>query len=386
MKIVIFGGAGIAGSSLAKKLIKFDSIEEIIIADKNDKINFLKENLQSDKISYEVIDASQIESVRRVTSKVDLAVAAIPPGMNALNIVAACIEEGTHYMDFGLGTYLLYEILKYEDAFKNTGLCAFPCYGADPGISNIIAKHLSHKLDIVDEIKIRDGATVISKKGEFLFTYSPSIFFMECASKPVIYENKTFKRVQPLSHEEDFEFPPPVGKMKVYYVSHEEPFTLPRFIGKEVKFVDFKMAIPKDLYQTVKVLLKIGMLREDPIEINGVKVSPLAVLLSLIPKPVTSGNIEGFEMLVVQTKGEIKNEKYKLTGYVYLTHKNSLAKFGETATAFLTSICPAIVIDMFAKGEIKQTGVILPEMLDCEKILQRLRELGMPYEEKIEKI
>lgn len=384
MKIIIFG-AGIAGSSLAKKLINLNSVNEIILADKDiNKLNSLKLSIKSDKVYYEQVDIKNIESIRRLIAKVDLAIAAVPPNMLALNIAKVCIDEGSHYMDLGLGVYPLLEILKYEDAFKNSGIIAFPCYGTDPGISNIIAKHCSHKLDEIDEIKIRDGATSFSGRNEMIFTYSPSIFLTECATKPVIYENKTFKRIQPLSREEEFEFPYPVGKMKVYHVSHEEPLTLPRFLGKEVKYVDFKLAISKDIYQTIKVLLKLGLLREDPIEVNGNIISPRSLVLALLPNPITEGYIEGHECLVVQLKGKIKREKVKIKGYVYLTHKESMEKFKETATSFLTGLCPSVIIDMLAKGEIKQKGVILPEMLNCEVILKKLIEKGMPFFEKIE--
>jgi saccharopine dehydrogenase-like NADP-dependent oxidoreductase len=41
---------------------------------------------------------------------------------------------------------------------------------------------------------------------------------------------------------------------------------------------------------------------------------------------------------------------------------------------------------MLNKGEINQTGLILPEMLDCETLLQKLIQRGMPYYEKEEQI
>jgi saccharopine dehydrogenase-like NADP-dependent oxidoreductase len=115
-------------------------------------------------------------------------------------------------------------------------------------------------------------------------------------------------------------------------------------------------------------------------------VSPKSVLLSLLPKPVNFSNIEGHEMLLVEVKGIKGGKKIKNIGYVYLSHKEAYQKYNETATAYLTTLLPLIIIEMLNKGEINQTGLILPEMLDCETLLQKLIQRGMPYYEKEEQI
>jgi saccharopine dehydrogenase (NAD+, L-lysine-forming) len=386
MRIALFG-AGLMGRSLARKLLDYDFVDELIVADKDNKaLDYIRFTVNNEKLSLENMDVSNVESLSRILSRVDLAIAAIPPSLAAINIVKICMDTGCNYLDLGLGDYPLLEILKNEDLFRNSGMSVFPCYGSAPGITNIIAKHLAHKLDIVDEIRIRDGSMVYSKRDELIFTYSPSVFLADVSVKPRIYENKTFKRKQPLSLEEDYEFPPPVGKLKVYLIRHEETLTLPRYLGKDIKYLDFKLALARETYQTIKVILKLGLLRDDPIEVDGVMVSPKSVLLSLLPKPVNFSNIEGHEMLLVEVKGIKDGKRIKSIGYVYLSHKEAYQKYNETATAYLTTLLPLIIIEMLHKGEINQTGLILPEMLDCETLLQKLIQKGMPYNEKDEQI
>jgi Saccharopine dehydrogenase and related proteins len=382
MRIALFG-AGHMGKSLARKLIEYDFVEELIIVDKdNYALDYFRTSLINEKISLENTDIKNIEAISRILTRVDLAIAAIPPSLTTLNIIKICIDTGCNYLDLGLGDYPLLEILKNEDLFRISGISVFPCYGLAPGITNIIAKHLAHKLDVVEEIRIRDGSMVHSKRYELIFTYSPSVFLSDFSTKPVIYENRTFKRKQPLSLEEDYEFPPPVGKLKVYLISHEETLTLPRYLGKDIKYLDFKLALSRETYQIIKVILKLGLLRDDPIEVDGVMVSPKSVLLALLPKPVNFSNIEGHEMLLVETKGIKDGRKVKNIGYVYLTHKEAYQKYNESATAYLTSLLPLIIVEMLNKGEINQTGLILPEMLDCEILLQKLIQKGMPYYEQ----
>jgi saccharopine dehydrogenase (NAD+, L-lysine-forming) len=378
MNVALFGGAGAMGSSLVSKFNSLDCIDEIIVADR--RINMARRLAHkfSEKVSAEPTDASNENSISTITRKADLAIALVPRTSDTLNIMRACIDDGAHYMDLGPGTYCIFEMLKHTDSFRDSGLLALPCCGADPGISNVLAKHLSTKLDTVQGIKIRDGAFVNKKGTKFSFTYSPQTFLRESSTHAIIYENGTFRRTQPLSREEDFEFPPPVGKQKVYLVEHEEPLTIPRFLGKKVGYVDFKLAVTRDTYDAVKALLKLGLLSEEPVQVNGTKVVPLSVTLATLPPPLVSGEIDGYECLVVQAIGVSAGKKVTVTASVYMTHKDALSKHKQNATAFLTTTPPAVIVEMLAKGEISDRGVILPEMMDPLPIMSKLKRAGIP--------
>jgi saccharopine dehydrogenase-like NADP-dependent oxidoreductase len=378
MNVALFGGAGSMGTSLARKLNSLDCIDEIIVADKRVRSAKHLAHKLGDKVSAEHADANNEESIGTITKKADLVVALVPRTSDTLNIMRTCIDDGAHYMDLGPGTYCIFEMLKHTDSFSDSGLLALPCWGADPGISNVLAKHLSTKLDTVNEIKIRDGACVKKKGAEFSFTYSPTVFLRESSTKSVVYENGAFRRAQPLSREEDFEFPSPVGKQKVYLVEHEEPLTIPRFLGKKVGYVDFKLAVSRDTYDAVRALRKLGLLSEEPVEVNGTKVMPLSVTLAMLPLPVVSGELDGYECLAVQATGVSAGKKTTVTASVYLTHKEAMSAHKETATAFLTTTPPAVVVEMLAKDEIPGRGVILPEMMDALPIVGRLKSAGIP--------
>jgi saccharopine dehydrogenase (NAD+, L-lysine-forming) len=378
MNVALFGGAGAMGSSLVAKLNSLDCIDEIIVADKRIRMARHLARKFSEKVSAEPTDASNEDSISTVTKKADLAIALVPRTSDTLNIMRTCIDDGAHYMDLGPGTYCIFEMLKHTDSFKDSGLVALPCCGADPGISNVLAKHLSTKLDTVNEIKIRDGAFVNKKGTDFSFTYSPQTFLRESSTKAIVYENGIFRRTQPLSREEDFEFPSPVGKQKVYLVEHEEPLTIPKFLGKKVGYVDFKLAVTRDTYNAVKAILKVGLLSEEPVEVNGTRVIPLSVTLATLPPPLVSGEFDGYECLVVQATGASAGKKVTVTASVYLTHRDAMSTHKENATAFLTTTPPAVIVEMLAKGEISDRGVIFPEMMDPLPIMSKLKRAGIP--------
>jgi saccharopine dehydrogenase-like NADP-dependent oxidoreductase len=378
MNVGLFGGAGAMGSSLATKLNSLDCIDEIIVADKRIRsARRLAEKLGY-KVSAERADASSEDSISTITKKADLIISLVPRTSDTLNIMRICIDDGTHYMDLGPGTYCIFQMLKNDDSFRDSGLLALPCWGADPGITNVLAKHLSAKLDTVSEVKIRDGAFVNKKGAKFPFTYSTEIFLRETSTKSVIYENGAFKRVQPLSREEDYEFPAPVGTQKVYTVEHEEPLTIPRFLGKKVGYVDFKLAVAKEAHNAVKTLLELGLLSEEPVQVNGSKVIPLSVVLATLPPPLVSGELQGYECLVVEATGGSAGKKTTLTASVYLTHKEAASAHKETATAFLTTTPPVLIAEMLAKDEILGRGVILPEMMDPLPLVNKLKAAGIP--------
>jgi saccharopine dehydrogenase (NAD+, L-lysine-forming) len=384
MLIALFG-SGFIGKSLVKKLVNYDFVDELVVVDKNQEaLDMVRKMITSDKITFERQDVSDIDIISKIISRMDLSIVALPPSLVVLNVIKVCADMGCNYLDLGLGDYPLLEILKNEDIFKNAGIAVFTGFGLAPGITNIMVKHLSHRLDSIEEVKIRDGSLVNPGDSMFTFTYSPSIFLSDFTIKPLVYRDGEFKRVQPLSEEEDYEFPSPVGNLKVYLIDHEEVFSLPKYLGKEMKHLDYKLALTDETYQVIKTLLRLGLLRDDYIEINGIKISPKSVLLELIFKSVNQRVLDGYEMLVVDIKGYRGGNKFRLKSYIYMTHKEAFEKYNENATSYLTSLLPLTIVEMLHKGEIEQTGLILPEMLNCEIMIQKLISKGLPYFEKEE--
>ncbi len=384
MLIALFG-SGFIGRSLLRKLVDYDFVDELVVIDKNQKaLDMVRKMIVNDKITFERQDVSDIDVISKIISRMDLSIVALPPSLVALNVIKVCADMGCNYLDLGLGDYPLLEILKNEDIFKNAGIAVFTGFGLAPGITNIIAKHLSHKLDNIEEVKIRDGSLADSGNSMFTFTYSPSIFLSDFTIKPLVYRNGKFKRMQPLSEEEDYEFPSPVRKLKVYLIDHEEVFSLPKYLGKKIRHLDYKLALTEETYQIIKTLLRLGFLRDDYIEVEGIKISPKSVLLELASKSVNQRVLDGHEMLVVDISGYRGSDKVRLKGYVYMTHKEAYEKYNENATSYLTSLLPLTIVEMLHKGEIDQTGLILPEMLNCEIIIQKLISKGLPYFEKEE--
>jgi saccharopine dehydrogenase-like NADP-dependent oxidoreductase len=236
----------------------------------------------------------------------------------------------------------------------------------------------------VSEIRIRDGDTAVSKEFAFPPLFSPDVLIDEVLNPPEIYKNGSLLRLSPLSGEEVYRFPDPVGPLTVYYVDHEEPETLPQFIDKGIRYADFKLALSPQTVKMLKILKQLNLTSKEPVKIKNAKIAPKDLLLALLPKPADlAGKIEGYSCLTVDVLGEKAGKKIRNVMYTFMSHREAYEKHGVTATAYLTGTPAAIGAEMFARAEIKTTGVIPPECLEPQPFLAKLKEKGIVISEKI---
>jgi len=383
MKVVVLGGAGAAGTVIVKHLVKSPEISEVVCADiAIERARKITHELKNSKLKIKKVNVANFTSVLNILIDADLVINATRPEWN-ISVMDAAIETGTHYMD--LAAEGLFKQLARDEEWKKAGLTALISMGEDPGLSNVFAKYAADKLDTVEEIRIRDGYKIVSD--DIIFTFAPDIAIEEFIYKSVVYENGEFKRVPSMTGEEIYEFPEPVGPLKVYYADHEEPITLPLFLGKKVKYVDFKIALSEGEKQMIKILRKLGLTSREPIEVKGVKVVPMDVVLACIRPPAElEPNFEGHEMIVTDVIGEKDGEKVQYIVYSYMSHKEAYEKYGTHATAYMTGTPVAAAAIMLAKGEITRRGVFPAECLDADRFLEQVQKMGIKINEIVKKI
>jgi len=321
----------------------------------------------------------------------------------------ACLKTGAHYSDTAAGPNLQLEPvdvmlnnqLALDKRFKEAGLTAVISAGGTPGISNVLARYLCDKVEKVDEIHMRyGGKSLVKPKGleieGWQTTWSPEVSFLYHGTPGIVYENGKFNRQPPFSGYEEYEFPPPIGKVPQTYVDHEEPVLLGKFIGKGLKRVTYKNR-PDTL---VGALIKMGFAKNKPIEVKGIKVVPRDVLLKLVRQAVEDFFDEKEPVKkvpkhawggVIKVTGEKSGEKITYTvfqgGLPNLDSMKSIyRKFGTTRIGVAL---PAIIsAKMCITGEAEVKGVVAPECLDPMLFLKKMAEAGAPVEfmEKVEKI
>jgi saccharopine dehydrogenase (NAD+, L-lysine-forming) len=370
MEILLLG-SGVVGRYATEFLAESPWISNILLGDISlENAKRVVGSLLSDKVSIQKIDAGNYEEVLKALKGKDLVINAALPQFN-LTVMKAALECGSHYID--LVTSGFEEQFSLNGAFKDANLLALLGFGFAPGLSNLLAKKAADKLDRVYEIHLvirsPDGFTF--KGYPFAPIFSPKTFLEEWLSPALVYKNGEFKKLPPLSGEEMYRFPEPIGLDTVYYAFHDEVETLPRHIGKGIRNVDFKYNLGPEAKQALEALSRLGFAKKELV-VKGKKIEPIDVVAALLPKPSEvveemSKSKDHWVGLIVEVKGE-KGGKETCYTHSYVVGMHELITPPDTGTY------TAIAAESLARGEIKMKGVVHPECLEPEPILSRIFE------------
>lgn len=371
MKFSIIGAGGV-GQVIITHLAKTGANVKIGDIDRSRLREISR--LQLGEISTSKLDASKPEMVRKFIKGTNVVINASHPRFNLL-IMKQALKARIHYID--LAGYPS-EQMKQDSAWKKARLVAILGMGEDPGLSNIMARRGVDVLDRVSEIRIRDGDTSTSETYPFVALFAPDVFLEEAVSPARHFEDGEVKTTSAMYGKEIYRFPEPIGEVPVYGMDHEEVHTLPQFLPKKPRFVDFKLALTDDAASAIKLFHELGLLNRTPIAIGKVKVSPLSVLLHLLPTPSQiAGKIRGNAGILVEVKGEVSGERCVQKLHVTMSHEEAYEKYRSNATSYLTGTPTAVCAHMLATGRIENRGVIVPESLNAEPFIEEARKFGL---------
>ncbi|MDH5712964.1 MAG: saccharopine dehydrogenase NADP-binding domain-containing protein, partial [Candidatus Bathyarchaeota archaeon] len=209
MKILVLGGYGVQGSVICTDLSKSPEISEVVCAGRKlETAKRLVNWLNSEKVSAQRVDVSKTDDLRKALREIDVVVNSTLPRFN-LKIMEEALQAGAHYVDLASGPPYenIPRELELSDKWKDAGLTALINTGISPGITNVLAKNATEKLDRVNEVIIRFYAKFKAK--ESISRWSPETMWMDMAEEPVVFENGKFKKVPPFSGREVYKFPDP---------------------------------------------------------------------------------------------------------------------------------------------------------------------------------
>jgi saccharopine dehydrogenase-like NADP-dependent oxidoreductase len=205
----------------------------------------------------------------------------------------------------------------------------------------------------------------------------------------LIWTKGHWERKEPVTVQEEWEFPKPVGKLKVTLVDHEETQTLPRFIGKGCKEMSFMLHLGDDWLNIVKALRTVGLVDRKPISVGGVKVVPRDVVVACVSSPVdpeiqskTKGNT-CVGSAVIGWKGD---KKYMHYIWNTMSHAKCWETYRSTATPTQVAVPTAIAATLFAQGKIKERGVFPPEVLNARMMMNAFSKYGFKWDQMTKKL
>jgi saccharopine dehydrogenase-like NADP-dependent oxidoreductase len=249
-----------------------------------------------------------------------------------------------------------------------------------PGTTDMMAKYAIDRLDAIDTVRISHGAFRP-------IAFSPSI--AETTSyeydpglpSRTVYEDGKFIQVPPFARPLDVELPGPYGTHPQYIIPHSETKTVAAYLkeqGKQAGLIEVRGTWPPRNMQLIRALYDWGILRNDKIRIAGTEIGIMdAVSAYLMQYPVgQETDLYGYALHVEVTgTKDGKRLQYLLT-HTHPASDGTVAGWEKLrAYTRCVGIPMAIAAQIIAKGEVKQTGVVMPEFaFDPEEIFRELEK------------
>ena len=286
MKVICLGGPGAMGSSCLYDLHKTSDFDEIVVADANEATARRVINLMDGdkRFSYVSLDASKTEEIAKVLQGADYVVDSLPDKY-VYNVMDAVKEVGIsgvslNMIDVDKIPYYSAPLEKVGKTFLiGNGGCATTCEIAVLGCE---------KMDEVDDINIYWGMWRPITHGTPGLVDSIHPQYDPRTDARLYWENgKIVRNMPPFGLLREWEFPEPVGKQETYIVTHWESITLPRvpiIKQKRTKRVIARGTWHYGWTRLVRTLLENGIFEAEPVEINGVTVSPYEVIIKHIKR------------------------------------------------------------------------------------------------------
>lgn len=376
MKILVLG-AGMVGKAMALDLAKN---HEVTSADKNSEA-LKKVELSDSSISTQLLDASVEKELKTVLKPYDLIVSAVP-GFLGYEVLKTIIESGKDVVDI---SFFPEDGLLLDKLARAKGVTVIIDCGVAPGMGNLILGQLDTQMKVTD-FECLVGGLPKHRKWPFCYKapFSP-VDVIEEYTRPARYVENSQTIVKP-------------ALTDCEYVEFEKTGTLESFNSDGLRSIIQTMPhIPNMKEKTlrypghveyIRVLKESGFFDQNPVDVNGVKISPLDFTSAVLFNEWKLGEEEQ-ELTVMRVTVKGKNSAGQVEKVVYhlfdeydkATKTSSMARTtGYTATAVANILLERIFNDK---------GVFPPELLGRQEacfgfVMNYLNERGVVYRKERE--
>ena len=404
MKRIIVIGVGAQGSTIAKRLNEHPGVSEIICADDDRKAAEALSN-SLNKATALQLDASDVDNVIRAAKGCDLIVNGLPLDFNLLIMEAALAVDASYFDMAGpmedIGFVESYKLLfsEWHPKFRDKGLTALVGGGSSPGLANIMAREAVEKMDCCETISIYIFENVLTKRFT-PFWWSPQVAFWDMAYKTFRYENGKHVVDKPFSRPIRMKLRGIDRDVRLVDHEHDEPVTmglLANEVLKGVKNVEFKYG--GFGVKLSELLYRMGLLSDEPVDVNGSKIVPMDLILKLCPPApkypdelkaiIDDGVISEEGAFLVRVEGYQSENPMRIDSYAI---GPGLVEAFETSglshEAYLTGQCASVFVKLMVDNAFVEKGVFVPEQLGADArqyCFRNLAELGVTIDETLQK-
>ena len=382
-------GVGSVGEVTARTVAAEPEVSAMVLADiDEERTQAVAKKLPAGKAETLQLDVTDSGALRRALADADFVINGLIPEYN-MDLMNACLETNTNYLDMAaggprdiVGTADVDEQLALDGEFKKKGLTALVFFGIDPGASDVFARTLYDQLDTVESLTVLDGDNGSAEGLDFAPGFSPTTMVEECLIlPPTAFENGKLIKRKSLTHSREFDFPAPVGRLKLWNVDHEESQLMPLYLaGKGLKNADFFIALGDEWVNMLLTWRRLGFDHNREIEFQGARFRPLDLLVSRLPRSVDLiGKMHGAVCVGTLAEGTLGGKPVRRFMYQITSHDESFEKHGVQGTGWQTGACAACGGIMFVKNLIQEKGVLAPERIPSQPFLDLMNARGVPW-------
>jgi saccharopine dehydrogenase-like NADP-dependent oxidoreductase len=244
-RVLIIGGRGRIGSSVADDLLEHTNAE-IVVTGTRPFPNSPDTHDSNPRKLYQQLTLDNAEVLNEAIAAADLVVhCAGPFRYRDGSVLKTCIAHGVPYLDVSDDRSFTRRALALNEQANAAGVTAIINTGVFPGISNSMVRQAVEQLDTADEIHLSyvvagsGGAGVTVMRTTFLGLQNPF----------EVWVNGQWKTVKPYTGRETINFPAPIGRTGVYWFDMPEAFTLAETFP--VKTVAVKFGSTPDFYNVL---------------------------------------------------------------------------------------------------------------------------------------
>ena len=213
-KVLVIGGYGRIGKSIAKDIVNHTDAEVTITS--------RKAQPQIDSFKFLALDLSDRQQLQKAIAPQDLVVhCAGPFHYRDGRVLETCIECGVNYVDVSDHRSFYQKAVKYRERAIASGITAILNTGIFPGISNSMVKQGVEQFDKPQKIHL---SYVVAGSGGAGLTVMRTTF-LGLKNKFSAWIDGEWREISPYSQREVIEFPQPYGKTGVYWFDVPETYT-----------------------------------------------------------------------------------------------------------------------------------------------------------------
>jgi lysine 6-dehydrogenase len=344
MHFLVLGG-GLMGPAAAAQALRDPATSSVTVADISQSnleacMARLAGEPRAERLRIEVADVRDVSAIDRLLVRVDAVISALPWAV-ARGVMEAAAQRGAPVIDLARVPDAEWESAQARLRGARS-LVVLGC-GVEPGLTEILARHLAEQLDEVDEVHIKCGGVPEHPSGPlgYKIVFGGRSLPLKPADGYAV-ENGKLASVPRYSGVEPVAFDG-LGELEAWHEGFM-PWLLDLKCMTNLKRGTQKTIRWPGFGAKATFLKEAGLLTTEPIEVDGVRVSPKRVLDAVLEPAVRMSDADrDITLLRVDVVGRSGGRPRALRAEMVDRHDGVFTSMART-TAFTASIVARLAV------------------------------------------